>query len=119
MLIGSWSGPVLEASDLAARIHVIDHWALDRSNKSTFANSSNTSCAAFPWSRAQAVSVRYVDRYICVVSFVTRHNMERFYSPPCRLHQRGTRSMSHRSIRLVSGRQAYAGIISSGCWSRS
>jgi glycosyltransferase involved in cell wall biosynthesis/ADP-heptose:LPS heptosyltransferase len=35
VLIGSWSRSVLEASDIAARIHVIDHWALDRSDKST------------------------------------------------------------------------------------
>lgn len=35
VLIGSWSGPVLEATNLAARIHIIDHWALDRSNKSS------------------------------------------------------------------------------------
>jgi ADP-heptose:LPS heptosyltransferase len=34
VLIGSWSHSVLEASDIAARIHVIDHWALDRSSKS-------------------------------------------------------------------------------------
>ena len=34
VLIGSWSRSVLEASDIAARIHVIDHWYLDRSNKS-------------------------------------------------------------------------------------
>ena len=33
VLIGSWSRSVLEASDLSARIHVIDHWHLDRSNK--------------------------------------------------------------------------------------
>jgi ADP-heptose:LPS heptosyltransferase len=33
VLIGAWSRPVLESSDIAARIHVIDHWALDRSNK--------------------------------------------------------------------------------------
>ena len=33
VLIGSWSRSVLEASDIAARIHVIDHWHLDRSNK--------------------------------------------------------------------------------------
>jgi ADP-heptose:LPS heptosyltransferase len=33
-LIGSWARPVLESSDIAARIHVIEHWALDRSNKS-------------------------------------------------------------------------------------
>ena len=36
VLIGSWSRPVLESSDIAARIHVVDHWALNRSNKSTF-----------------------------------------------------------------------------------
>jgi ADP-heptose:LPS heptosyltransferase/glycosyltransferase involved in cell wall biosynthesis len=35
VLIASWSRPVLESSDVAARIHVIDHWALDRSDKST------------------------------------------------------------------------------------
>src|SRR4029077_10137078 len=35
VLIGSWSRPVLEVSDIAARIHLIDHWALDRSSKST------------------------------------------------------------------------------------
>jgi ADP-heptose:LPS heptosyltransferase/glycosyltransferase involved in cell wall biosynthesis len=35
VLIGSWSRSVIEASDIAARIHVIDHWALDRSSKST------------------------------------------------------------------------------------
>jgi ADP-heptose:LPS heptosyltransferase/glycosyltransferase involved in cell wall biosynthesis len=35
VLIGSWSRSVLEASDLAAKIHVIDHWALDRSKKPT------------------------------------------------------------------------------------
>ena len=35
VLIGTWSRPVLESSDIAARIHAIDHWALDRSNKST------------------------------------------------------------------------------------
>ena len=34
VLIGSWSRCVMEASDIAAKIHVIDHWALDRSNKS-------------------------------------------------------------------------------------
>ena len=34
VLIGSWSRPVLEAGDIAARIHVIDHWHLDRSKKS-------------------------------------------------------------------------------------
>ena len=33
VLIGSWSRPVLEASDIAARIHLIDHWALDRSDR--------------------------------------------------------------------------------------
>ena len=36
VLIGSWSHSVLEASDITARIHVIDHWALDRSDKATF-----------------------------------------------------------------------------------
>jgi ADP-heptose:LPS heptosyltransferase/glycosyltransferase involved in cell wall biosynthesis len=35
VIIGSWSQAVLEASDIAARLHVIDHWALDRSDKST------------------------------------------------------------------------------------
>jgi ADP-heptose:LPS heptosyltransferase len=35
VLIASWSRPILEKSDIAARIHEIDHWALDRSNKST------------------------------------------------------------------------------------
>jgi ADP-heptose:LPS heptosyltransferase len=34
VLIGSSSRPVLEGSDIAARLHVIDHWHLDRSNKS-------------------------------------------------------------------------------------
>jgi ADP-heptose:LPS heptosyltransferase/glycosyltransferase involved in cell wall biosynthesis len=34
VLIGSWSRSVLETSDIAARIHVIDHWHLDRGNKS-------------------------------------------------------------------------------------
>ena len=34
VLIGSWSRSVLKSSDIAARIHVIDHWDLDRSNKS-------------------------------------------------------------------------------------
>ena len=33
VLIGSWSRCVLEASDIAARVHVIDHWALDRGTK--------------------------------------------------------------------------------------
>ena len=36
VLVGSWSRQVLESSDIAARIHVADHWALDRSNKSAF-----------------------------------------------------------------------------------
>ena len=36
VLIGTWCRPVLESSDIAARIHVVDHWALNRSNKSTF-----------------------------------------------------------------------------------
>ena len=35
VLIGSWSAAVLEASDIEARIHVIDHWVLDRRDKST------------------------------------------------------------------------------------
>jgi ADP-heptose:LPS heptosyltransferase/glycosyltransferase involved in cell wall biosynthesis len=35
VLIGSWSRSVMESSDIAARMHVIDHWALDRSAKST------------------------------------------------------------------------------------
>jgi ADP-heptose:LPS heptosyltransferase len=35
VMIGSWSQAVLEASDIAARLHLIDHWALDRSDKST------------------------------------------------------------------------------------
>ena len=35
VLIGSWSRPILESSDIAAKIHVIDHWALNRSNQST------------------------------------------------------------------------------------
>jgi ADP-heptose:LPS heptosyltransferase/glycosyltransferase involved in cell wall biosynthesis len=35
VLIGSWSRPVLESADITARIHVIDHWLLDRNNKST------------------------------------------------------------------------------------
>ena len=34
VLVGSWSRPVLESSDIAATIHVIDHWALDRSSRS-------------------------------------------------------------------------------------
>ena len=34
VLIGSWSCPVLETSNIEARIHVIDHWHLDRSKKS-------------------------------------------------------------------------------------
>jgi ADP-heptose:LPS heptosyltransferase len=34
VLIGSWSRPVLESAGISARLHVIDHWALDRSNKS-------------------------------------------------------------------------------------
>lgn len=34
VLIGSWARPVLELSDIAAKIHFIDHWSLDRSNKS-------------------------------------------------------------------------------------
>ena len=34
VLIGSWSRAVVELSDITASIHVIDHWALDRSNKS-------------------------------------------------------------------------------------
>jgi ADP-heptose:LPS heptosyltransferase/glycosyltransferase involved in cell wall biosynthesis len=36
VLIGSWSQSVMKSSDIAARIHTIDHWALDRSTKSTF-----------------------------------------------------------------------------------
>jgi ADP-heptose:LPS heptosyltransferase/glycosyltransferase involved in cell wall biosynthesis len=35
VLIGSGSLPVLEASDIIAKIHVVDHWALNRSNQST------------------------------------------------------------------------------------
>ena len=31
VLVGSWSRSVLETSDISARIHVIDHWHLDRS----------------------------------------------------------------------------------------
>ena len=34
VLIGSWARPVLESSDIAAKMHVIDHWSLDRSDKS-------------------------------------------------------------------------------------
>jgi ADP-heptose:LPS heptosyltransferase len=34
VLIGSWSRGVLESSDIKVNIHVIDHWALDRSQKS-------------------------------------------------------------------------------------
>src|SRR5579862_2239186 len=34
VLIGSWGCPVLDSSDIAARVHVIDHWSLDRSKKS-------------------------------------------------------------------------------------
>ena len=34
VLIGSGSRPILETTDIAARIHVIDHWALDRSRRS-------------------------------------------------------------------------------------
>jgi ADP-heptose:LPS heptosyltransferase/glycosyltransferase involved in cell wall biosynthesis len=34
VLVGSWTRPVLEASNIVAEIHVIDHWSLDRSNKS-------------------------------------------------------------------------------------
>lgn len=34
VLIGSGSRPVLESSDIVARIHVADHWALNRSKKS-------------------------------------------------------------------------------------
>ena len=34
VLIESWSRAVVESSDIMARIHVIDHWTLDRSNKS-------------------------------------------------------------------------------------
>ena len=34
VLIGSWSRSVIEEGDIKARIHVIDHWHLDRSNKS-------------------------------------------------------------------------------------
>jgi ADP-heptose:LPS heptosyltransferase len=30
VLIGSWSQQVLQTTDLKARLHVIDHWALDR-----------------------------------------------------------------------------------------
>jgi ADP-heptose:LPS heptosyltransferase len=33
VLIGRWSCPILESSDIAATIHVIDHWMLDRSNR--------------------------------------------------------------------------------------
>jgi ADP-heptose:LPS heptosyltransferase/glycosyltransferase involved in cell wall biosynthesis len=36
VLIGTWCRPVLESSDIAARVHAVDHWALNRSNKSTF-----------------------------------------------------------------------------------
>jgi ADP-heptose:LPS heptosyltransferase/glycosyltransferase involved in cell wall biosynthesis len=36
VLVGSWSQTVLEATDIATRIHVFDHWALDRSAQSTF-----------------------------------------------------------------------------------
>jgi ADP-heptose:LPS heptosyltransferase/glycosyltransferase involved in cell wall biosynthesis len=36
VLIGTWCRPVLESSDIAARIHAVDHWSLNRSNKSTF-----------------------------------------------------------------------------------
>lgn len=36
VLIGSWSRSVLETSDIAARIHVIDHWHLDRSSRPIF-----------------------------------------------------------------------------------
>ena len=36
ILIGSWSRQVLESSDIAARIHIADHWALDRSNQPAF-----------------------------------------------------------------------------------
>jgi ADP-heptose:LPS heptosyltransferase len=34
VLIGSWSRPVLEASNIEAKVHILDHWALDRSPKS-------------------------------------------------------------------------------------
>lgn len=34
VMVGSWCRPVLTASNIAARLHVIDHWALDRSDKS-------------------------------------------------------------------------------------
>ncbi len=36
VLIGGWSHSVLEASDIAARIHMINHWALDRSRVSRY-----------------------------------------------------------------------------------
>jgi ADP-heptose:LPS heptosyltransferase/glycosyltransferase involved in cell wall biosynthesis len=35
VLIGSGSRSVLEASDIAAKIHTVDHWALNRSDKPT------------------------------------------------------------------------------------
>ena len=35
LLIGSWSRSLVESSDITARIHIADHWALDRSDKST------------------------------------------------------------------------------------
>jgi ADP-heptose:LPS heptosyltransferase/glycosyltransferase involved in cell wall biosynthesis len=35
VMVGSWSRSVMESSDISARLHLVDHWVLDRSSKST------------------------------------------------------------------------------------
>jgi ADP-heptose:LPS heptosyltransferase len=74
VLIGSWSQCVLKASDIKAQVHVIDHWALDRSAKS-----KTSKVASYLARRAPIVSelreCRYDMSIDTFVSFPSTHGI--------------------------------------------
>jgi ADP-heptose:LPS heptosyltransferase len=84
VLIGSWSRTVLESSDIAARIHVLDHWSLDRGNESI-----SRKVAHYLLRRASLVDelsrCRYDMSIDTFATFPSSHGITWSASIPCRI----------------------------------
>ena len=84
VLIGSWSRAVVESSDITARIHVIDHWALDRSDKSIISKFLKY-LSRYRDAVHELRECRYDMSIDTLASFPTAHGVTWSASIPCRI----------------------------------
>jgi ADP-heptose:LPS heptosyltransferase/glycosyltransferase involved in cell wall biosynthesis len=84
VLIGSWSRPILEASNIAARIHTCDHWSLDRSNKSMRSKLTNY-LRQRKFIVAELKRCRYDMSIDSFATFPSSHDITWSASIPCRV----------------------------------